>query len=106
MDFINKNECDLISKKTRELARSINKKKDEIIISRLSDLGYSIDLKTEMAKRFKSLTYEIKGIEETWYFNDGSVDGLRIVTFCNTELTSRSDTLSNKFNFSSTIEYY
>ncbi len=48
----------------------------------LNDNGIPFDLETEQIRLFKSLLYtQSENGDETWYFNDGSIKGLKIVTF-------------------------
>ena len=59
-------------------------------------------MEEEKCRRFKCFVCEYKGKEETYYFNNGSIDGLKIVTFVT------KDTPFDPVNFSmgQTISYY
>ena len=48
---------------------------------RLEKLGIELDAEAERRKRFKSFVVEYNDHEETYWYNDGSETGLRIVTF-------------------------
>ena len=88
---------DYLNDSIKELAKNINAKKDAVIIDALKANGIDFDLESEKYKRFKSLTVETQGDKETWYYNDGSKDGLRIITF---------ETVKPDFrNMSNTLEW-
>ena len=72
---------DVMSNMTRELATQINKKREEIIVNRLKELKIDIDIEKEQERRFKRLMLERNGNNETIYFDDGTQEGKRIVTF-------------------------
>jgi len=57
--------------------------KQKIIAQRISDLGLIFDIETEKISRFKKLMVEshIDQGMQSWYFNDGSPEGLHLVTF-------------------------
>lgn len=59
----------------------INKKKDAVIMKRLSELGIDTDIESEKRRRFKRFVVEHSYTEETYWYNDGSESGLRIITF-------------------------
>lgn len=67
----------------QQLIEDLNRQRDEILEERLEQLGLEMYLKEEKGRRFKRFMREIEGDKETIYFNDGSVNGLRIVTFVN-----------------------
>ena len=56
-------------------------RQEEIILQNLKLLGIDIDLELESQRRFPSLMREKQGNKTTWYYNNGSVDGLKIATF-------------------------
>ena len=67
---------------TSKLISDILTKRNKIIIERLKEIvGIDLDIKDEANRRFKRLAIEYKGNEEIIYFNDGSEQGKRIVTF-------------------------
>lgn len=66
---------------TKKLLEDIQKKREELIYKHLEILGVSIDIEQEQRRRFKSLSIEFKDDEETIYYNDGSENGLRVITF-------------------------
>lgn len=64
-----------------DMIAELNKKKDAIIMHRLEKLGIKLDVEVEQRKRFKTFVVEYNDHEETYWYNDGSETGLRIVTF-------------------------
>ena len=72
---------DIVNKLIDNLVTDFNNKKDQIIKHKLQELGIEFIEEDEKSRRFKQFVCEIKGNEESYYYNDGSIDGLRIVTF-------------------------
>lgn len=56
-------------------------KKDKVIKEKLLEHGIDFNLENEQKRRFKSIMVEHVNNEETYYYNDGSISGFRIVTF-------------------------
>ena len=82
------------------MVNDIESKRISIIKERLKEIvGIEIDVDSEQKRRFKRLQMERNGDEETVYFNDGSVEGKRIVTFV------RKQKPFNPEDFSISIEY-
>jgi hypothetical protein len=80
---------------TRKMAQDINKKKELVICQKLKEIvGIEIDVIEEGIRRFKRLSIEYKGNEQTIYFNDGSLKGIRIVTFVKKEVPFDFETFS------------
>jgi hypothetical protein len=72
----------LMQEATSKLINDIHEKRNKVITERLREIvGIDLDIKSEANRRFKRLAIEYKGNEETIYFNDGSEQGKRIVTF-------------------------
>lgn len=67
----------------QQLIKDINRQKDEVLEERLEQLGLEMYLKEEEGRRFKRFMKVTEGDKETIYFNDGSINGLRIITFVN-----------------------
>ena len=59
----------------------INKFKEEKLIEALKKLNIKIDIHLEEDKRFKSLIMEKRLNVETYYYNDGSIDGIKVISF-------------------------
>lgn len=75
-------DSNLIQDVTSKIISNINDEKNKLITERLKKIvGIDLNIEEESKRRFKRLAIEYKGNEETIYFNDGSLDGIRIVTF-------------------------
>ena len=68
-----------------KLILEINNQKEHVIKNRLAELGIHYDYDLEKTRRFKMFLREIEDNEERYYYNDGSIEGVRIVTFVKTE---------------------
>ena len=76
----------LLLEPTIKMMNDIHEKREKIIAKRLKEiLGIDLNIEEESKRRFKRLGMEINGNEETIYFNDGSINGIRIVTFVKKE---------------------
>lgn len=64
-----------------KVSSELTTKKDNLLKDKLAELGIKIDLEIESKKRFKSLVRESQGYLEHIYFNDGSEEGQKIITF-------------------------
>lgn len=77
----------MMEEATRKMAQDINAKKELVIRYKLKEIvGIEIDIIEEERRRFKRLSSEYRGNEQTIYFNDGSLEGKRIVTFVKKEI--------------------
>lgn len=71
---------------TSKLINDIQEKRNQVITERLKEIvGIDLNIEEEAKRRFKRLVIEYNGNEETIYFNDGSIEGKRIVTFVRDE---------------------
>lgn len=71
---------------TLKIFDDIHKKRNKVIANRLKEIvGVDLNIEEESKRRFKRLAMESNGNEETIYFNDGSIEGVRIVTFVRKE---------------------
>lgn len=76
----------LMHEATIKMMNDIHEKREKIIAKRLKEIiGIELNIEEESKRRFKRLGMEINGNEETIYFNDGSINGVRIVTFVKKE---------------------
>lgn len=65
-----------------DIVRSIQKQQDELIKKRLNRiLGYDLNLEDESKRRFPRIGIFHQNTETSYYWNDGSIDGIRIITF-------------------------
>ncbi len=90
---------DFLQDKIQELAAIIDKQKEDVIKQRLSELNITLDEQNEKNRRFKNFVCEIKGDKESYYYNDGSLSGIRVVTFV-------SDVNQNPMKFEVKLNYY
>lgn len=82
-----------------ELVREVNEKKEKLIREKIRQItGIDVDLKEEQQRRFQRFLYEYKDNTETIYYNDGSVEGLRIITFVKDNTTDPYDIANFKIN--------
>jgi hypothetical protein len=80
---------------TVKMAQDINKKKELVVRQKLKEIvGIEIDFNEEINRRFKRIGTEYNGNEQTIYFNDGSLEGKRIVTFVKKEIPFDVDNFS------------
>lgn len=86
-----------------DMISDINKKKESAIFKRLDDLDININIEDEKNRRFKRILIEQKGNEETYWYNNGSTEGIRIITFITTpsefDINNPTNTLSCKLSF-------
>lgn len=59
----------------------LTQEKERILQDTIAMLGINIDWRLEQIRRFKSFTQEVQGNKTTIWYNDGSIEGLRIITF-------------------------
>tara|TARA_R110000772_G_C13310332_1_gene440573 strand:- start:8216 stop:8800 length:585 start_codon:yes stop_codon:yes gene_type:complete len=65
-----------------KMSKDITEQKEYHLVKALYAKGINMDLSKEIQKRFSKLRREIiGGHSETYYYDDGSDDGLRIITF-------------------------
>jgi hypothetical protein len=76
------NENSIITEVINSAIESIRKQQDEIISKRLNRiLGYDLDFIAESKRRFPRIGIFQQNNETSYYWNDGSIDGIRIITF-------------------------
>ena len=80
----------------KKVAEDMSNKRMNLIIERLKNIGITLDVKKEERARFKSLTRVFNGLnEETIYYNDGSENGLRVITFVTEQKTMNGNDLES-----------
>ncbi len=90
---------------TSKLVSDIEQKRNQVITERLKEIvGIDFNIEEEAKRRFKRFAIEYNGSEETIYFNDGSMQGKRIVTFVKIEQPMSFDQL--KAEMSVAYNYY
>lgn len=95
---------DLMSEVISKMSQDIEQKRLDLITNRLKELGVEIDFKTEANRRFKRFAIVYSGNEEIVYYNDGSIDGIRIITFVKKENPIEFEKGSVKMNYE--LNYY
>ena len=95
---------DLMSEVITKISQEIEQKRFDLITERLKELGLQIDFSTEIDRRFKRFAIVYSGNEEIIYYNDGSIDGIRIITFVKKENPIEFKNESAKINYK--LNYY
>jgi hypothetical protein len=85
------------------MIQDMNQKKEKVVQSVLDKLDTGIILKDELHKLFKSVHSRTIGGEETWFFNDGSVEGRRFLKFT-PKIENNENGLGYEFEY--TIHYF
>ena len=95
----------MINEITNHLINKIIAEKEAVINKLLFQyLGFDLDIEKESQKRFPRLVRTIQGDEEVYYWNDGTDNGKRIVTFY---VSTGMESLSkNHFSIKSEIKFY
>lgn len=97
---------DIQEKIIKEMASDLEAKKKQVLLNRLSELNIDLDLEKEQKRRFKSLQSVSESFDtETIYYNDGSEDGLRVVTFQRIDSFPTMDDFRT-MSIKSEIKYY
>ncbi len=92
-----KKASDYMAEMTTKLISNIENQREKIIRDRLKALtGIELNLEEEQKRRFKSLSISYNGNEETIFYNDGSIEGKRIVTFVRKEHFVNFDTTQER----------
>jgi len=62
---------------------NLYQQKLDILNAKLKEAGIEIDWEAEKKRRFRLITVEqnLREQTETYFYNDGSIEGMRIVTF-------------------------
>lgn len=105
--FMESAEKDAISRMYTELEQ----KKEEVIRAKLLEMGKSEDfIDSQKTRRFKDIACErvdsLQKSEETWWLNDGSETGQRIVTFVMVKGFPSFDSSMNHVSMGFKYEYY
>ena len=73
-------------------------------MAKLLEAGIDVNLEREKRNRFKTIQSETVDGKETFYYNDGSENGLRVVTFCEVSI-NLPDFETNK-DLKMEVKYY
>lgn len=98
----------LMHEKINQACENLNKKKEELVLAQLKGWGIEINLDEERKRRFRRILIEQNNSTETWYFNDGSLEGMRIITFVQDNKSFNPTMLDevHKFSLSLELSYY
>ena len=88
----------MVSDLVSQMVESITKQKEEILKTKIYNKFQDFNFEEEKKRRFKKIVCEVDYHgNETYYFNDGTSEGCRLVTFFKFEPCF--DFGSNKMNF-------
>lgn len=83
----------------------IQAKKDKIIKDKFAEKGFAHLLENLETKRFKRVLVEQSNECEKWYADNGTDEGVLIVTFL-TPIPTLKDSPENEFTITAEIKYY
>ena len=83
-----------LSELTNSVINDISKKKDDIIMTKILEVNPDFDIKKEEQLRFKTILREVVGSKETFYYNNGTTFGHRLITFVNPRYKNPEQNLS------------
>lgn len=83
--------CNKMNELTEKVIKDIAKKREDLILNRCKELNIDINIKEEQRRVFKRFATVRNGNEETILFNDGSIKGLRVITFVTKEIDFNPD---------------
>lgn len=75
---------DVLQKALKDCLTNVMKNREELIVLKLQEKGIEISLEEEAKRRFKRISIETEGgpsQKMTVWYDDGSENGLRIITF-------------------------
>ena len=75
-----KQSIDFMHQITNDIFNDLQKQKEQLIKDALYQNGIVLT-EEDKTRRFKLLNKEVVNYGENWYYNDGSIDGKRIITF-------------------------
>lgn len=94
------NENGFLAQRLATVLSEIDKEKERIVIGKLAGMGIEFDFEEEKLRRFKSIIKEIDSEgAESYYYNNGTLTGIHIVTFTPVEQEKRGNTLAFKCSF-------
>lgn len=86
------------------LSEQLNLKKEEIIKDKFNEIGLSHLLENLNNSRFKRVIIEVDGEFERWYADNGTIEGLLVITFINELPSVNFD--DNRIIMASEIKYF
>jgi len=96
----------MLDELVEKISVDIEQKKGNILKSRLTELGLLDEFNKEANEvmRFRNFVCEKSQFTETWWYNDGTNQGLRIITFDATPNFTSFE--SNDYSTSFSFRYY
>lgn len=101
---ISEKEINLTHELTQKIAEILLCKKEQIIKQKLEEKGFSHLLNNIEGRRFKKIMIERSEDSEKYYVDNGTDEGLLIVTFTDIDCKFSNDFLENKII--SELKYY
>lgn len=96
---------DSIREAIEKFASELSMKKEKILKEKLKEIvGIDINIEQEYKRRFPRLVKESGYSEESFFFNDGSIKGIRIVTFVRNE--TYTETENHVYKINAEYSYY
>lgn len=91
----------------KEVAGNIQKQKDDLILQRINErsgLVIPFNIEEEKHRRFPRIKCDdMPGVHEAWYWNDGSINGIHLITFYYEPLNMELD--GSKRSFTVNLSY-
>lgn len=78
--------------------KSFLENQEECLKKKLLEVGIEESVEYLTSRRFPKLTRERRGGWEYWYYNDGSADGLLVISFSEPRVEQDGNTLTVKFD--------
>ena len=90
-----------------KMLKDLTEQKEYHLVKALHAKGINMDLSKEIQKRFPKIRREIiGGHSETFYYDDGSEDGLRVITFVQDMDTPQITNDPTAFSVRYNIKFY
>lgn len=89
----------------RRMLADIEEKKAEIVLAKFTEKGYAHLLDEDEDRRFKKIIVEFKNDREYWYVDNGTAEGLLIVTF-QVQPPANNGNISEGFKMTMTVNYW
>ena len=89
-----------------DFSHQIQAKKDKIVRDRFAEKGFAHLLENIEKSRFKRVVVESEGGFERWFADDGTENGVLIVTFFSSDVLITPINLDDGFKITTQIHYY